>query len=249
MIAGTLARTAQRLREDGSPYVHATVVRAQHPTSVHAGDAALVHADGTIEGFVGGHCAQESVRAHAAHVLATGEPLLLRIVPEPEGEESRPPGVVVAHNPCLSGGAFDVFLEPWLPSPRMVLVGDAPMAQCIAEVARVAGFEVDGGEPRAGDAALVVASHGEGEEPALEAALLAGVPYVALVASRRRGEAVRAALDVPAELRERVHVPAGLDIGARTPAEVAVSILAQIIAERAPREAAAPEAHTHCHAG
>jgi xanthine dehydrogenase accessory factor len=244
MIAGTLARTAQRLREDGAPYVHATVVRAQHPTSVHAGDSALVHADGTIEGFVGGHCAQESVRAHAAHVLATGEPLLLRVVPEPEPESE---GVVVAHNPCLSGGAFDVFLEPWLPAPRMVVVGDAPMARCIAEVARVAGFEVGGGEPRPGDAALVVASHGEGEEPALEAALRAGVPYVALVASRRRGEAVRGALDVPDELRARLHVPAGLDIGARTPAEVAVSILAQIIAERAPREPTAPEAHVHCH--
>jgi xanthine dehydrogenase accessory factor len=157
-------------------------------------------------------------------------------------------GVVVAHNPCLSGGAFDVFLEPWLPAPRMVLVGDAPMARAIAEVARVAGFDVDGaGAPRAGDAALVVASHGEGEEAALEAALRAGVPYVALVASRRRGEAVRASLDVPEDLRARVRVPAGLDIGARTPAEVAVSILAQIIAERAPREAAAPEAHAHCH--
>jgi xanthine dehydrogenase accessory factor len=130
----------------------------------------------------------------------------------------------------------------------MVLVGEAPMARAIAEVARVAGFDVAaGGEPRAGDAALVVASHGEGEERALEAGLALGIPYVALVASRRRGEAVRAALDVPAEARARVHVPAGLDIGARTPPEVAVSIVAQIIAERAPREQAAPEAHAHCH--
>ena len=89
MIAGALARTAERLREGGEPYVHATVVRAQHPTSVHAGDAAIVHPDGTVDGFVGGHCALESVRLHAEQVLATGEPLLLRIVPVPE-ERDRP---------------------------------------------------------------------------------------------------------------------------------------------------------------
>jgi xanthine dehydrogenase accessory factor len=248
MIAGSIDRTAERLRAGGEPYVHATVVRAQAPTSVHPGDAALVHPDGTVDGFVGGHCALESVRAHAAQVLATGEPLLLRIVPEPEPEPRE--GVVVAHNPCLSGGAFEVFLEPWLPPPRLRVVGGAPMARALAELARAAGYEVvSGGEPRAGDAAVVVASHGEGEEAALAQALHAEVPYVALVASRRRGEAVVGALGAPARLRERVHVPAGLDIGARTPVEVAVSILAQLIAERAPRDAPAPaqEAH-HCHA-
>jgi len=245
MIAGALARTAERLREGGEPYVHATVVRAQHPTSVHAGDAAIVHPDGTVDGFVGGHCALESVRVHAERVLATGEPLLLRIVPEPEDAEP-PEGVVVAHNPCLSGGAFEVFLEPWLPAPRLVVIGEAPMARALAELGRAAGYEVVAdAEPHPGDAAVVVASHGEGEDQALTAALRAGVPYVALVASRTRGESVRASLDVPEELRERVRVPAGLDIGARTPVEVAVSILAQLIAERAPRATAVAHA-AHC---
>jgi xanthine dehydrogenase accessory factor len=245
MIAGALARTAERLREGGEPYVHATVVRAQHPTSVHAGDAAIVHPDGTVDGFVGGHCALESVRVHAERVLATGEPLLLRIVPEPEDTEP-PEGVVVAHNPCLSGGAFEVFLEPWLPAPRLVVIGEAPMARALSELGRAAGYEVVAdAEPHPGDAAVVVASHGEGEEQALTAALRAGVPYVALVASRTRGESVRASLDVPEELRKRVRVPAGLDIGARTPVEVAVSILAQLIAERAPRAAAVAHA-AHC---
>jgi xanthine dehydrogenase accessory factor len=249
MIAGSLAATAERLRAGGEPHVHATVVRAQAPTSVHAGDAALVHRDGTVEGFVGGHCALESVREHAAHVLASGEPLLLRIVPEPEEGDGRD-GVVVAHNPCLSGGAFEVFLEPWLPAPRLLVVGEAPMAHALAELGRAAGFDVvRDAEPRPGDAAVVVASHGEGEEAALTRALLAGVPYVALVASRRRGESVVATLDVDDELRERVHVPAGLDIGARTPVEVAVSILAQLIAERAPRADPVPAAHGYgcCH--
>jgi len=247
MIAGALARTAERLREGGEPYVHATVVRAQHPTSVHAGDAAIVHPDGTVDGFVGGHCALESVRLHAEQVLATGEPLLLRIVPEPEGEEP-PEGVVVAHNPCLSGGAFEVFLEPWLPAPRLVVIGEAPMARALAELGRAAGYEVVAdAAPHPGDAAVVVASHGEGEEHALTAALSAGVPYVALVASRTRGESVRASLDVPEDLRERIRVPAGLDIGARTPVEVAVSILAQLIAERAPHPAAVEHAAHPCH--
>ena len=112
------------------------------------------------------------------------------------------------------------------------------MARALAELGRAAGYEsvvADAAPPTAGDAAVVVASHGEGEEHALTAALSAGVPYVALVASRTRGESVRASLDVPEDLRERVRVPAGLDIGARTPAEIAVSILAQLIAERAPR--------------
>jgi xanthine dehydrogenase accessory factor len=249
MIAGSLTRTAERLRAGGEPFVHATVVRAQHPTSVHAGDAALVHPDGTVEGFVGGHCALESVRLHARQVLVTGEPLLLRIVPEPESEEARE-GVVVAHNPCLSGGAFEVFLEPWLPPPRLRVVGEAPMARALADLARAAGYEVlGGGEPQEGDAAVVVASHGEGEETALTQALRADVPYVALVASRSRGEAVRGALDVPAHMRDRVRVPAGLDIGARTPVEVAVSILAQLIAERARVDAGTPQPAVHpCHA-
>jgi xanthine dehydrogenase accessory factor len=246
MIAGSLDRTAERLRAGGEPYVHATVVRAQAPTSVHPGDAALVHPAGTVDGFVGGHCALESVRAHAAQVLATGEPLLLRIVPEPEAEARE--GVVVAHNPCLSGGAFEVFLEPWLPPPRLRVVGGAPMARALAELAGAAGYEVlSGGEPQAGDAAVVVASHGEGEEAALAQALHAEVPYVALVASRRRGEAVVASLDAPADQRERGPGPAGLVIGARTPVEVAVSILAQLIASRAPREAPVPHAEC-CHA-
>lgn len=243
MSAETLARRAERLRAGGMPYVEATIVRVEHPASVRPGDAALVEADGTIDGFLGGHCAQASVRLHAARVLETGEPLLLRIVPEPApgSEPAAGDGTAVEHNPCLSGGAFDVFLQPRLPAPRIVVVGDAPIARALGELAGAAGYEVaafDAAEaqrarPADGDVAFVVAAHGVGdEEGALTAALREGVPYVALVASVRRGAAVVAALDVPEELRARVHVPAGLDIGAQTPVEVALSILAQLVAER-----------------
>lgn len=236
MIKGALAARAEALLAERRPFVYATVVRAAHPTSVRPGDAAIVLADGTIEGFVGGTCAQASVRVHSAHALETGAAVLLRLEPGagPEDVETAD-GVVVAHNPCLSGGALEVFLEPQLPAPRILVAGDTPIARALAEVARAAGYDVlhrDTAEaaPRAGDTALVVASHGIDEERALVRALEAGIDYVGLVASETRGKAVRDGLDVSDELRARVRTPAGLAIGARSPGEVAISILAELIA-------------------
>ena len=231
MIKGDLVGHMERLLAGRVPFVTATVVRAAKPTSVRPGDSALVLGDGTIDGFVGGVCAQASVRLHAARVLETGEAVLLRLIPgdSPGEDAGDQDGIVVAHNPCLSGGSLEIFLEPQLVAPRMVIVGDTPIARAIAELAGAAGYDM-GDETDA--AAVVVASHGEDEEAVLSRALLAGVPYVALVASPRRGRAVRDALDVPEALRERLHTPAGLDIGARTPTEIAISVLAQIIASR-----------------
>ena len=226
MIKGDLV---PRLVADRVPFVVATVVRAAKPTSVRPGDSAVVLADGTIEGFVGGVCAQESVRLHAARVLETGEGVLLRLLPGVADEEVRD-GVVVSHNPCLSGGALEIFLDPQPVAPRIGIVGDTPIARALAAVASAADYEV--GAPAAGDVALVVASHGIDEEQTLTRALEAGVPYVALVASPKRAAAVRAALDVEDALRAQRHSPAGLDIGARTPADIAVSILAQLVGSR-----------------
>ena len=215
------------------PFVTATVVRAAKPTSVRPGDAAVVLADGTIEGFVGGVCAQASVRLHAARALETGEAVLLRLLPG-TGDDDEVDGVVVAHNPCLSGGSLEIFLDPQLAAPRIVIVGETPIARALEDVARAAGYAIaHGEEPEASDAALVVASHGDEQETAaLERALEAGVGYVALVASPKRGAAVLESLDVDVALRAQVHTPAGLDIGARSPADIAISILAQMIAER-----------------
>ena len=247
MIGPTLAEREQELRDRRAPFVHATVVRVQRPTSVRPGDTALVLADGTVVGFVGGVCAQDSVRLHALRVLETGEPLLLRLTPEPgDGDEPVVDGAVTAHNPCLSGGGLEIFLEPRLPAPRLAVVGDTPVARALAELGRGVGFEVAAGRSD-DDAALVVASHGRDEEVALAGALNDGIPYVALVASTRRGEAVRAALDAPEALRARLRTPAGLDIGARTAQEIALSILAEIVQERRalappPSPAAVPEA-------
>jgi xanthine dehydrogenase accessory factor len=245
MSQGDLVQRMERLLADRVPFVTATVVRAAKPTSVRPGDAAIVLADGTIDGFVGGVCAQASVRLHAARVLETGEAVLLRLLPG-AGDDDVQEGVVVAHNPCLSGGSLEIFLDPHLASPRVLIVGDTPIARALEDVALAAGYSVSrGGEidPQPSDAALVVASHGDAEERALARALEVGVGYVALVASPRRGAAVLETLDVDDALRSLVHTPAGLDIGARAPADIAISILAQLIALRTSHapEAAAPE--------
>jgi xanthine dehydrogenase accessory factor len=238
-----LEARAEALAEARSPFVVATVVRRQRPASVRAGDMALVLADGTIEGFVGGTCAEESVRLHALRALETGEPLLLRIVPDDARGAEDPEGAITVSNPCLSGGALELFLEPRIPAPRVVVLGDTPVAAALADLGARVGLAVEpGAEPADGDLAVVVASHGRDEERTLEAALREGVPYVGLVASRRRGAAVLAALDVDDALRARVRTPAGLDIGAYTAEEIALSILAQIVSVRRHRVAPPPPA-------
>lgn len=273
MISAALTRTAHELSEAGSPYVIATVVRVQRPTSVDPGDAALVRADGRIEGFVGGVCAQHSVRLYALQAIEAGTPLLLRILPDavesPSGdsiagsagaepatpelteedpslteEVGREEGTVTVQNPCLSGGAIEVFLEPVLPPPRVRLAGDSPIVSALARLGGELGLAMVTGDeaPAAGDLALVVAAHGRDELDVLQAALEAGVPYVGLVASRKRGAAVRGQLrdlGVDTALLERIETPAGIDIGARSAAEIAVSILARLVEVRH-GESAAP---------
>jgi xanthine dehydrogenase accessory factor len=232
-----LTARAEELAERREPFVRATVVRAQRPTSAHAGDVALIDASGVIVGFVGGNCVESSVRTYALQALASREPLLLRVVPgEPSHVDEE--GAIQVSNPCLSGGAIEIFLEPQVPAPRMLIVGATPIAEALAAMGALLGFAVAASSSESapvapGDAAVIVASHGFGEEPTLEAALRAGVPYVALVASRVRGAAVLASLDVDEQQRARVHSPAGLLLGGHTPAEVALSIMAELVQERA----------------
>lgn len=233
---------ADRLRAAGVPFVLATVVRAERPTSAKPGAHAVVEQDGRIIGFVGGECAQASVRTQAVAAMQAGEPVLVRIVPDVVAPESPggAEGVVTVHNPCLSGGTLEVFLEPTLPARRMVVHGASPIAHALADLARHLGYavdddsDVDSGEGGQGERimpdAVVVASHGEDETAPLIAAVRAGVPYVGLVASRRRGPQVIAALDLTEEEKQRIRTPAGLDIGAKRPQDVAVSIVAEIIA-------------------
>jgi xanthine dehydrogenase accessory factor len=230
-VPADLADHAARLRATRTPFVHARVVLADRPTSAKPGDEALVLADGTMLGFVGGTCAEATVRAQALALLDSAEALLLRITPAPEAEQ---PGKLTVHNPCLSGGTLEIFLEPVVPAPLVLVAGDTPIGRALVALGSPLGYEVRSfaGELPPDTSAVVVATHGRDEEAVLAAALRASVPYVGLVASRKRGEAVVASLDVCGSMRGAVRTPAGLDLGARTPQEIALSILAEIVAAR-----------------
>jgi xanthine dehydrogenase accessory factor len=255
-------RERQRdLTARGEPFVTATVVRVQRPTSANPGNVALIRADGVLEGFVGGVCAQHSVRLYSLKVMETGEPVLLKIEPDPDelDPDSAPvtdgqvietgEGQVTVRNPCLSGGAIEVFLEPTLPAPRVLVVGDSPIAGALQQLGALIGIEIvasagrrDPVQPASGDLALIVAAHGRDELEALKAGAQAGLPYIALVASQKRGAAVLAELrelGVSADEVARIETPAGIEIGAVTPGEVALSILARVVSVRRGAGAAA----------
>ena len=260
-----------RLGREGQSFATATVVGRRAPVSAHLGDHAIVFADGRMEGFVGGACAREIVRTQAREALGAGMGRLVSIRPDAGDAGDAAAGRVVVPMTCASEGAVDVYIEPFVQAPLLVVVGATPIAGALARVARSLDYRVvrvvdDRERPdlapeaaalgagiaglgalgeilqtRSGndDRAVVVASQGHYDEEALETALKGGVPYVGLVASRARGATVRALLEgngVPgvAALRN----PAGLDLGARTPPEVALSILAEIVQARASRERA-----------
>jgi xanthine dehydrogenase accessory factor len=232
--------------EERQPYVSATVVHVQRPTSARPGDSAVIHPDGRIDGFVGGVCAESTVRLHALQAMSTGEPVLLRILPG-DADQTSPneDGMVTVQNSCLSGGALQIFLQPHLPAPRLTVYGGAPVARAVADLGREMGYEVNESEDADAElppqtSAVVVASLGRFDEPAILRALAAEVAYVGLVASPKRGSAIVTALELSPQDLARVHTPAGLDIGARSPEEVALSIFAEIISLRGPGPSGAP---------
>jgi len=228
MTPATAARMSE-LAARRVPFVHATVVRAQEPTSARAGDDAIVLSDGSIEGFVGGQCAEGSVRTAALGTLTDGKALLLRVLPEGQSPFPDSPGARVVVNPCLSGGALEIFLEPRLPAPLVHVVGETPVSQAVAALAAALGHEVSRTGPPSHATAVVVSSLGRAEEDAIRAALDAGVGYIGLVASPRRGAEVLATMGLTEVERARVKSPAGLWIGARTAEEIALSIMAEIV--------------------
>jgi len=191
-----------------------------------------VLADGSMEGFVGGVCAGGSVRSAALAALADGQAVLLRVLPDGAGGFPDVPGAVVVTNPRLRGGAFEIFLRPELPAPLVGVVGTTPIAEAVAAVGSAAGFAIDrlDDKPPAPDTvAVIVASLGRDELGPLRAALDAGVGFVGLVASSKRGEAVLAELELSDDERARVRTPVGLELGAETPEEIAVSVLAEVV--------------------
>ncbi|HEY3183206.1 MAG TPA: XdhC family protein [Gaiellaceae bacterium] len=237
---------AGRLAAEGRPFALATVVHVERPASTRRGDRALVTPDGAVEGWIGGACSEPIVVREALRALADGEPRLVRIGPPgTEGGE----GVVCAVSECASEGTVEVLIEPQLGAPLLAVVGGSPAARTLARLAAEIGWRV-GDEPEGADA-VVVASMGRDDEEALERALASGVGYIGLVASAKRARVVVAALrerGVGEEALARVRSPAGLDLGPCSQEEIAVAILAELVAwrharplpESAPTEAVDP---------
>ena len=271
-----LLRLAADLASRRQPFVLAMVVRRQPYTSSHQGDMAIITADGGYHGWLGGNCTQPVVKREAARALADGRPRLLSLSPE-AGTEARP-GVTVLPMVCQSGGTVDVYLEPVLPPPRLVLFGLSPVIRALTQLGKGLGYSVDVVDPEAAPELLpaadrtfvdwgstelreagatprtyaVVATMGEHDEEAVTAALGLLPEYLGVVASRTRFGELRASLlgrGISSEPLDRIRNPAGLDIGARQPEEVALSILAEIVqlarthAAEEPAPAPLPEAN------
>jgi xanthine dehydrogenase accessory factor len=221
---------AARLSAAGEPFALATVVSVQRPASARRGDRGLVTAEGTLFGWVGGACSEPIVVREALRAVADGEPRLVRIGPAgTPGAE----GVVCAESHCASEGVVEVLVEPQLPGPLLAVIGDGPAARTLVELARTIGWRV-GADAVAADA-VVVATMGTRDEEALKEALVGRAGYVALVASAKRAGVVLDALragGVDEESLARVRSPAGLDLGPCTQEEIAVAVLAELVAWR-----------------
>jgi xanthine dehydrogenase accessory factor len=256
---GALLERAVELDRAGRPYALATVVAVRRPTSARPGARGLIQPDGTIEGFVGGSCARPLVVREALRALADGQPRLLRISREAPAQSRRADGIVEEVMTCHSGGTLEIYIEPHLPAAALWIAGTSPIALALAELAPALGYAVGLVDPvadpdalpgginvvvgdtfselsaPAGGPFIVVASQGVWDEEALAAALALEPAYVGLVASPTRAAAVRTWLLDQGLAPERVlavRAPAGLDLGAETAAEVALSILAELVTVR-----------------
>ena len=232
------------------PFVTATIVRADRPTSAKPGAKAIVTSEGTLHGWIGGSCAAPVVLRESLAALAEGEPRL--IVLSNRAASSR---YGVRHFPmtCHSGGELEIYIEPIMPPEQLAIVGTTPVARALVSMGATLGFDVVSTLADASldeRAAVVIASRGDGDEDAVRDALATPARYVALIASRKRGDELVGALrelGVNAEALTRVKYPAGLDIHARSEEEIALSILTEIVETRphlavkaAPAEAVDP---------
>ena len=234
---------ASELARRGEAFALATVVWRQGPSSGQLGARAIITASGELHGFIGGACAEPSVIRQAREVIAEGKPRLLLLGQSGQFGDAIPEGRTVVPISCQSEGALEVYIEPVVPAPHLVVVGRSPMTQALADLARVLGWRadlLDWTEFSAGSAdersMVVVATQGHGDEEAAERAVAARPAYLGVVGSHRRGAALLGYLadrGVPADQLDRIRVPAGLDLGRTTHAEIAVSILAELVQLRA----------------
>jgi xanthine dehydrogenase accessory factor len=239
-VADQLLALAAELERRGESFALATVVRCEAPTSAKPGAKALVRVDGTVEGWVGGACAEPVVVREALDALRDGRPRLIGLYGEGRRSPGRAEGILDFAMTCHSGGTLEIYVEPYLPIPVLVLVGHGPVVDTLATLGRAAGYAVAqhadagglGGLALDRRASVVVATHADADEDVLERVLTTGAGYISLVASRRRAAAIVQRLrrrGMPADRLGRFKAPAGLDLGAVTPAEIAISILAEIV--------------------
>jgi xanthine dehydrogenase accessory factor len=234
---------AHELVDGGEAIALATVVWRQGPSSGQQGSRAVVTTRGEVHGWIGGACAEPVVIREAQRVIATREPRLLFIGDVDEAGLHLPDGMVHIAMSCQSEGALQVYIEPMLPTMRLVVVGHSPMAQTLGDLAAVLGWAsqvVDLAEfadvVLTAGSVVVVATQGNGDEEAIEQALRADPAFVGMVASRKRGTALLEQLaerGLPPELLARVHTPVGVDLGHTTHQEIAVSVLAELVKLRA----------------
>lgn len=263
----------QTLRQAGHPFVIATVVRAEKPTSAKVGAKATITEDGTLSGWIGGSCAEPTVKREAKKALQDGQPRFIRLCPPEKLGTAPQEGAIEIALTCISGGTLEIYIEPQLAQPHLVVVGHLATAEALVSLSKdlgwrvsLLGLDVTPERFRSADQILneldftqivitknsyvVVASHGNYDEDMLVAALQSEAPYVALIASKKRASAILQYLNesnLNQEQIARLKYPAGLDFGAVTPEEIALSILAEIIQRR--RQSAQPAEHDSANSG
>lgn len=246
---------AAELQRLGEPFALATVVRCEPPTSAKPGAKALIRQDGGVSGWIGGACAEPVVVREALNALRDGQPRLIGLYGERARGPGRTEGMREYTMTCHSGGTLEVYVEPYLPKRPLLLIGHGPVVEALAELGRAADYSVAtlGADAVAAGLAqvgltsrssVVVAMHADSDEDALDRVLRTDAGYVSLVASRRRAAVIVERLKargLPLERLGRLKAPAGLDIGAAAPEEIAVSILAEIIQDHRSQKADEPE--------
>lgn len=246
---------AGQLRSRNQAFALVTVVRCESPTSARPGAKALVYEDGSIEGWIGGGCAQPAVIKTAKKALQSGQACLIRISPDKDSDKEE--GIMDFGMTCHSGGTLDIFIDPVVPRPMLLILGSAPAALALSALAHRVGFSVTAAFPGAESGLVpdahqvinrftldganirpsfvVVATQGKRDEEALEAALATGAPHIAFIASRRKADKLRQFLLERGHDTEAVGAivaPAGIEIGAVTPEEIALSVLADLVRVR-----------------
>lgn len=232
----------------GESVAVATVVRVVSPMASRPGMRAMILADGSLEGWIGGGCAQSAVVKAALECLKAGGTRLLKISPEAEPEST--PGAVAVQSHCQSRGSADIFVDTMRPGPQLWVYGESPAAIALVDIAARTGFAVTlkavgetGAEPneassthtQAGSISpdfAVIATQGRGDRAAIEAAVLSAAPFVAMIASARKATALKQTLierGLDADRVRDIQCPAGLDINAKTPEEVALAVVAQLV--------------------